>query len=163
MADPVRKKPYLEVVREGNPGHRPVEPGVLLPPADLEEPDWSETFPATEGDQAAENERLRVVASREWGRVVPVLKHTAGLAAVDAAALHEYCVVVARIDQCERALSTNGLLMQTERGWAKNGATTIVSQYRAHYKVLLREFGLSPSARTSMTPVESPDDDDPFD
>lgn len=162
MADPARK-PYLEVVREGNPGHRPVEPGLLLPPAELEEPDWSETFPVDEGDQAVENERLRTVAAREWSRVVPVLKHTAGLAAVDAAALLEYCVVVARIDQCERALSRDGLLMQTERGWTKNGHATIVSQYRAHYKVLLRQFGLSPSARRGITPVGSADDDDPFD
>mgnify|MGYP000916111745 CR=1 FL=1 len=163
MADPVRKKPVLQVVREGNPGHRPVEPGLLLPPAELEEPDWGETFPVVEGEQAPENERLRVVASREWNRVVPVLKHTAGLAAVDAAALQEYCTVVARIDQCERALSVNGLLMQTDRGWVKNGAATIVSQYRATYKVLLREFGLSPSARRGITPVEASDDSDPFD
>lgn len=163
MADPVRKKPLLQVVREGNPGHRPLEPGLLLPPAELAEPDWAETFPAVKGAHAQVNERLRAVAAREWGRVVPVLKHTAGLAAVDAAALHEYCVVVARIDQCERALSTDGLLMQSERGWTKHGATTIVSQYRAHYKILLREFGLSPSARRSLTPVETSDDDDPFD
>lgn len=163
MADPARK-PYLEVVREGNPGHRPLEPGLLLPPAELEEPDWTETFPVVEGAESAENERLRAVASREWNRVVPVLKHTAGLAAVDAAALHEYCVVVARIDQCERALSINGLLMRTERGWTKNGAATIVSQYRAHYKVLLREFGLSPSARRSLSPVDAGGDgEDPFD
>lgn len=164
MADPVRKKPYLEVVREGNPGHRPADPGLLLPLAELEEPDWSETFPVVKGEGAAENERLRAVATREWSRVVPVLKHTAGLAAVDAAALHEYCVIVARIDQCERALSRDGLLMQTERGWTKHGAATIVSQYRAHYKVLLREFGLSPSARRSLTPVDSGGDgEDPFD
>lgn len=163
MADPVRKKPVLQVVREGNPGHRPVEPGLLLPPAELTEPDWSETFPVEQGEQAAENERLRFVAGREWNRVVPVLRHTAGLAAVDAAALHEYCTVVARIDQCERALSVNGLLMQTDRGWVKNGAATIVSQYRATYKILLREFGLSPSARRGLTPVEGPDDSDPFD
>lgn len=158
-----QRKPFLEVVREGNPGHRPLEPGLLLPPAELTEPDWAEVFPVESGDQAAENERLRFVAGREWNRVVPVLKHTAGLAAVDAAALHEYCVVVARIDQCERNLSVNGLLMQTERGWTKNGAATIVSQYRATYKILIREFGLSPSARRGITPVEISDDSDPFD
>lgn len=163
MADPIRKKPYLEVVREGNPGHRPAEPGLLLPLAELEEPDWTETFPVAEGPEAAENERLRFVASREWNRVVPVLKNTAGLAAVDTAALHEYCVVVARIDQCERNLSVNGLLMQTERGWTKNGAATIVSQYRATYKILIREFGLTPSARRGITPVDPGNDDDPFD
>lgn len=166
MADPVRKKPYLEVVREGNPGHRPVDPGLLLPPAELVEPDWVETFPlSVEDDDLHEvNKRCRLVAKREWSRVVPVLEKTAGLAAVDVAALHELCVTVARIDQCERALSSQGLLMMSERGWTKNGHATIVSQYRAHYKVLLREFGLSPSARRSLSPADpGGDGEDPFD
>lgn len=168
MADPHRKKPYLSVVREGNPGHRPVEAGLRLPPAELTEPDWLETFPAVRRDTNVRdaNRRAREVARREWRRVVPVLKHTAGLAAVDATALHDLCVCVARIDQCERELSTNGLLLAGERGWQKNGATTIVSQYRAQYRVYLREFGLSPSARVGLRPPGDGDDDadeDPFD
>lgn len=165
MADPIRKKPSLQVVREGNPGHRPVTEGVKLPPAELEEPDWLETFPAVRDKfRQVENKRAREVARREWRRVVPVLKYTAGLAAVDFAALQDYCICVARIDQCEREISRNGLLMEGERGMQKNGATTIVSQYRAQYKVYLREFGLSPSARVNITPPGDDDDhDDPFD
>lgn len=165
MADPIRKKPALQVVREGNPGKRPIEEGLKLPPAELEEPDWQETFPVVKdkGLQAI-NRRAREVARREWRRVVPVLKYTAGLADVDAAALHDYCVCVARIDQCEREISRNGMLMMGERGWQKNGATTVVSQYRAQYKIYLREFGLSPSARVGITPPGDDDDgDDVFD
>jgi P27 family predicted phage terminase small subunit len=83
---------------------------------------------------------------------------------VDVAALLDYCVCVARIDQCERDLSRNGLLRETERGFVKNPSTTIVSQYRAQYKIYLREFGLSPSARVSIKPPGDDDgDDDPFD
>ena len=165
MADPIRKKPPLQVVREGNPGHRPVTEGLRLPPAELAEPDWLETFPAVRAKaQQAANRRAREVARREWRRVVPVLKYTAGLAEVDASALQDYCVCVARIDQCERELSRSGLLMFGERGWQKNGAATIVSQYRAQYKIYLREFGLSPSARVGITPPGGDDDgDDPFD
>jgi P27 family predicted phage terminase small subunit len=161
MADPIRKKPHLQAVREGNPGKRPLKEGMKLPPAELEEPDWLETFPAArEKLQQGVNRRSREVARREWRRVVPVLKHTAGIAAVDAAALQDYCVCVARIDQCERELSTNGLLIEGERGWQKNGATTVVSQYRAQYKIYLREFGLSPSARVGITPPGDDDDGD---
>jgi P27 family predicted phage terminase small subunit len=164
MADPVRKKPALQVVREGNPGKRPVKEGMKLPPAELEEPVWTETFPVVAGAQQAVNRRAREVARREWRRVVPVLKYTAGLAVVDTAALQDYCVCVARIDQCEREISQRGMLMEGERGWQKNGATTVVSQYRAQYKIYLREFGLSPSARVSITPPgDDDDDDDPFD
>ncbi len=164
MADPVRKKPVLQVVREGNPGKRPVPQSLKLPPAELAEPDWTDVFPVVrEKTQQALNRRSREVARREWRRVVPVLKHTAGLTAVDANLLHDYCLCVARIDQCERELSTNGLLQLGERGWQKNGATTIVSQYRAQLKVYIRELGLSPSARTGFSPPKDDDDDDPFD
>ena len=165
MADPVRKKPRLEVVREGNPAHRPLPEAVVLPPAELPEPDWLETFPAVrEQGQQALNRRCREVARREWRRVVPVLERVAGLAAVDASLLHDYCVCVARIDQCERELSKHGMLLAGERGWQKNGATTIVSQYRAQLKVYIRELGLSPSARTGLRPPKGDDDgDDPFD
>ena len=154
-------KPYLQVVREGNPGKRPVEAGVILPAADLEEPDWLETFPAVRDKtiQGA-NRRAREVARREWRRVAPVLKQSAGLAEVDTNLLHDYCVCVARIDQCERELSTSGLLLAGERGWQKNGATTIVGQYRTQLRAYIGELGLSPSARTRLTPSKGSDDDD---
>lgn len=160
-------KPHLQVVREGNPGKRPVEPGVVLPEGDLVEPDWLETFPAVRGSKALldVNRRAREVARREWRRVVPVLKKSAGLADVDAQLAHDYCVCVARIDQCERELSTGGLLILGERGWQKNGATTIVGQYRTQLRAYIGELGLSPSARTRLAAPKGGDDDggDPFD
>jgi len=166
MADPIRKRPPLQVVREGNPGHRPVDEGVKLPPAELAEPDWLETFPPVRGDneQQALSRRCREIARREWRRVVPVLKICAGLAEVDATLLQDYCICVARIDQCERELSKSGLVLLGERGWQKNGATTIVGQYRQQLARYIGELGLSPSARGRLTPPKGDDDgDDPFD
>ncbi|WP_406226376.1 phage terminase small subunit P27 family [Streptomyces albidoflavus] len=156
MADPQRRKPALQVVREGNPGKRPVQPGVILPPADLIEPDWAETFSADD----AEGARCRAVASAEWRRVVPVLRHTAGVSDVDTAVLHDYCVCVARVDQGERALSRDGVLMLGERGWQKNGWTTVVGQYRSQIARYIGELGLSPSARGRIQPPERDADDD---
>lgn len=169
MADPLRKKPYLQVVREGNPSKSTPNPGLVLAAArDLSEPDWQDTFPTVRGDKELQdlNRRAREVARREWRRVVPVLQYTAGLAEVDVNLLHDYCVVVARIDQCERDISARGLLVAGERGGlVKNGAATVVSQYRATLKVYIRELGLSPSARVSFVAPEDGDDGDvdPFD
>jgi P27 family predicted phage terminase small subunit len=166
MAVAVRKRPPLQVVREGNPGHRPVSEGVKLPPAELAEPNWLEVFPAIRGDAGvlATNKRCREVARREWQRVVPVLRYAAGLTDVDVTILLDYCVCVARIDQCEREISTRGLLMEGERGMQKNGATTIVGQYRQQLRAYIGELGLSPSARGRMSPPKGDDDeDDPFD
>lgn len=158
MANP-RPRPALSVVREGNPGHRPVEDSLKLPPAELAEPDWADTFlDGSEAEQAAVA-RLRLVASREWQRIVPVLEVSAGLAAVDTTVLLDYCVCVARIDQCERGLSREGLLMHGERGWQKNGLTTIVAQYRTQLKAYIGELGLSPSARVRL-PSGGDDEED---
>lgn len=38
-------KPALQVVREGNPGKRPIPEQIVLPPADFTAPDWSILFP----------------------------------------------------------------------------------------------------------------------
>jgi P27 family predicted phage terminase small subunit len=156
MADPIRKKPALQVIREGNPGKRAVSPGVVTPPAELTEPDWSATFAGSD----PENERCRAVASVEWRRVLPVLKYTAGIGAVDTVVLTDYCVCVARIDQGERALSRDGVLMQGERGWQKNGWTTVIGQYRSQLARYIGELGLSPSARGRIQPPENGGDDD---
>ncbi|MEU5429040.1 phage terminase small subunit P27 family [Streptomyces olivoreticuli] len=166
MADPTRRKPPLQVIREGNPGKRPIAEGVRVPFTELSEPDWLDTF-ADVGDDAqrAVNARCREVASREWRRVVPVLEFTAGLGTVDTSTLTDYCVCIARIDQCEREISANGILMQGERGWQKNGATTIVGQYRTQLVRYIGELGLSPSARGRLIPPDNSggDDDGIFD
>ena len=161
-----RPRPALQVVREGNPGHRPVRQSVVIPPDDLPEPEWLDTWPATR-DKAQQrvNARAREVARREWRRVVPVLKVAAGLGAVDATILHDYCVCVARLDEAERDISTRGALVQGERGWQKNGYTTIAAQLRTQLARYIGELGLSPSARTRLAPKKDADDDggDPFD
>lgn len=160
MASP-RPKPNLQVVREGNPGKRAVKEGLKLPPAELAEPSWPQVFPATK--VTAETKRLREVASREWRRIVPVLKYTAGLAEVDMTVLTDYCVCVARIDQGERAITRQGALIEGERGWQKNGWTTIAGQYRTQLRSYIVELGLSPSARVKIDPPKGDDDDeDPF-
>lgn len=44
MPGPARR-PSLQVVREGNPGKRPVPEQIAVPPADFAEPDWLVEFP----------------------------------------------------------------------------------------------------------------------
>lgn len=162
MADPHRKRPPLQVVREGNPSRKPVNEGVKLPPSEVVEPDWLDIFPAIRGDEEARavNERCRMVARREWKRVVPVLTLSAGLAEVDTTTITDYCVAVARIDQCERDISRRGMLIEGERGWQKNGSTTVAGQYRQQLARYIGELGLSPSARGRLTPPPEGDDDD---
>lgn len=183
-------RPPLTVVREGNPGRRPVKPGVRLPPVELKEPDWEQTFPRVKVGAAPkpitadasdrerdrhelavagfesrrlrqrEATRARAISRREWRRTIPVLKVTAGLGQVDAAVLHDLCVCIARIDQCERDISRNGIWVSGERGAQKNPCTTAASAYRQQLKTYIGELGLSPSARGRLTPPEDDGDDE---
>lgn len=164
---PPRPRPLSLILREGNPGHRSrreLEGGVRLPPGELEEPVWLDTFPVVRGPHAAAqravNARCRLVAAREWRRVVPVLEWAVGVSEVDLAVVVDYCVCVARVDQCERLLSRQGVVVETERGWVKNGAATIVGQYRTALRGYISELGLSPAARRHVPGRSRGDNDD---
>ncbi|MDX2538594.1 P27 family phage terminase small subunit [Streptomyces scabiei] len=190
MAVPGRKpKPALQVVREGNPGHRPVREGAKVPPAEVVEPEWTELFPDVpvpekpRAPAGADDEELkeyrrevahwqriklaseaaafsRDVAGREWSRVVPILIVAAGLSVVDRSTAVDYCVCVARLEWCERRLSVEGLISMGQRGPCRNPLTTIASQYRTQLKSYIGELGLSPSSRGRISPPEGGIDDD---
>lgn len=189
-----KPRPALQVVREGNPGKRPVPEGVKLPPVEaLPEPDWSELFPdvtvppkpqmpggAEEQELAAYRHevaawqriklaadgsaRCRANAAREWRWVVPTLIRSAGLANVDRAVTADYCVTVARLAECERRMSLEGLIVMGQRGECRNPLTTVAAQYRTQLKTYIGELGLSPSARGRIEPPGDGDgEEDPFD
>lgn len=151
MAVPGRKpKPTLQVVREGNPGKRPVKDSVVLPPSPLVEPEW----PSGIDDRC----------SQLWRRLAPVLARSAGLVGEMQETLVDYCVTVARIEQGERVISDEGMVVTGAMGGpVKNPWHTALNGYRAHLRSLTGELGLSPSSAARLTRPESSDDDDPFD
>lgn len=161
MAKPGPKKtPALKVVREGNPGKRPVQDSVTLPPSALLEPDWDELLP---GRATPELRFLRQTAGELWRRTAPTLVRSVGLVGEQREVLVDYCITWARIVQGERALARQGVIVVTERGQVKNAWTTVLNQYRPHFRSLIGELGLSPAAAASIARPESDDDDDPFD
>ncbi|GAA1154937.1 phage terminase small subunit P27 family [Nocardioides aquiterrae] len=164
MSRPGRKpKPTLQVVREGNPGHRPVRDGVTLPPTALKEPDWPEWF-AGDDDETT---YARDTAAELWRRTAPTLSRSMGLVNEQGEVLTDYCVTWARIVQGERSLTRDGVLVESgraDRGRVKNPWTTVLNQYRSHMRSLAGELGLTPSAASRLVrpPVDG-GEDDPFD
>jgi P27 family predicted phage terminase small subunit len=161
MALPGRKpKPYLQAVREGNPGHRRLNRGAVLT-GELAEPDWSDVLPGS-GEQL----RARRIARELYRKLAPALARSAGLSGEMRSVLVDYCICVARIDQGERALSRRGVLVKVSdrNEWVKNPWTTVLHQYRAQFRSLIGELGLSPASASRITPgPDLDDDDDPFD
>ncbi|WP_239150406.1 phage terminase small subunit P27 family [Streptomyces sp. SID13588] len=164
MADRYRPRSAIQRARDGNPSKTAIKEGVVMPRAVLAEPDWSEIFKSST-DPAVEsaNIRCRDVASIEWRRIVPILEVSVGIGEVDHTTVKDLCVCVARIDQAERDLSERGLMVAAERGTVKNGAATIATQYRSQLARYIRELGLSPSARTSIAPLEEDEESDVWD
>lgn len=154
MATPGRKpKPTLAVVKEGNPGKRPVKESVVLPPSAVIEPDWSNL------EETVADEALAL-----WRKLAPTLVRSVGLVGEQQVVLEEYCLTVARIRQGERAIASDGMIVPGAMGGTvKNPWTTVLNQYRSHLRSLTGELGLSPASATRITRPESSDDDDPFD
>lgn len=151
-----KPKPALAVVREGNPGKRAVKDSAQLPPSALREPDWSELLPGDD-DVAA-------TAARLWKRNAPTLARSVGLVGEQQEVLVDYCITWARIEQGEKAISRDGMIVAGMMGGSvKNPWTTVLNQYRSHLRALVGELGLSPASATRITRPESSDDDDPFD
>ena len=155
MARPGPKpKPALTVVREGNPGKRPIQDSVVLPPSALREPDWETQL----------DDECRADAAALWRQLAPTLARSVGLVGEQQVVLEDYCITVARIRQGERAISREGMVIPGAMGgMVKNPWTTILNQYRPHLRSLIGELGLSPASATRITRPESSDEDDPFD
>jgi P27 family predicted phage terminase small subunit len=152
-----KPRPTWQLLREGNPGRRPIRDSVVFPPSALREPDWLDLLPG------AEARTVRETAAELWRRTAPTLARSAGLVGEQQESLVDYCVTWARIVQGERALSRDGVVVSTERGQGKNAWTTVLNQYRAHFRSLVGELGLSPSSASRLTRPGSDDDEDPFD
>lgn len=157
-------RPSLQLVREGNPGHRSrarLEGGLRLAPGAPTEPDWRQWFPGSDAPMV----RARKVAREQWRCVVGVLDAQGLLTALDTLLLVDFCRVAARIDQVERDLSANGLLVEGRRGRSRNPAVTVLNQLRSTLRFYVGQLGLSPVARDQL-PSAAPNSDaggDPFD
>lgn len=152
---PKPQAPALKLVK-GNPGKRPIEMGVQVEPGIPPEPDWKALFPGSRkgvGD-------LRKDAKREWDRITPILDRQGLLTQLDWAVAMDYCVCIARLLECERVISIEGLEKWGSRGLMKHPAISSAAGYRAQLKSYIGELGLGPSSRGSMkSPGEGPDEE----
>ena len=93
-------------------------------------------------------------ARAEWRRV-SVLLMTAGLLAqVDRAALAAYCSAYARWIEAETILRGSGLLVKAWGGLPiPNPALKIADRAMSQMKAFLVEFGMTPSSRQRVQPI----------
>jgi P27 family predicted phage terminase small subunit len=107
----------------------------------------------------AEAARCRTIAKAAWRAVVPVLDQQGILATIDAEALTDYAVLVARKDQAERDISRRGLNVEGERGLVKNPSVSALNGIRSALRDLRTKLGLTPLDRDRINPREGGGDE----
>ncbi len=140
---PRTAKPLALQDRRGNPNKRPPKvpqhlPGVPEPPASLP--------PA---------------ALNEWERLTRLLSARGDLSELDQAALADYCLCRVRLEECERQIAEQGVLIHGQRGLVKNPALQIARQYRAALQKWSDLFGLTPASRGKINIPKQEIHDDP--
>lgn len=156
------KPPALRIL-EGKAGHRPIPNAPKPPPIPPKAPLWAKHLP---GEAMAD---VRKDAASEWKRVVPVLDHLGLLSTIDGGMLTDYCLCWARLLQCERALSAEGLVVEvdiTNKDGAVVGSATrrnphsvTAKEYRSALKSFVGELGLGPSSRGRLNTGGADDSD----
>jgi len=126
----------LRVLR-GNPGKRPLPPNEPTPDAarvDLPAPDW-----------------LPDEGRAEWTRIVPLLAKNGLLTELDTVALAAYCAAFAEWREASAMIKKFGMVIKAPSGYPiPSPYGPIASKAFARMRLLLVEFGLTPSSRTRV-------------
>lgn len=143
LRGPAPKPTQLKVL-EGNPGKRKLntaEPRAQGTP----------TCPAW----------LSATAKKEWKRILPELVALGIVGSVDSAALAAYCTCVATVQEAEKIIQEEGLIVYAPSGYPQqHPAVGIRSAALTQMRHFLSEFGMSPSSRSRIVtpPKEEPED-----
>jgi len=143
-------KPHLAAVPDSAarvPGQRKPK-GLTVPTGMPSEPRWWELFEY----EAHKPPDVVVRARRVWRRIVPQVKQTGRLAYIDADLLTDYCICVARIQQCEKEIG-DSLVVSGHRGVSgKNALITVANSYRSRVKLCEEQLGIGSMNRMRLPP-----------
>lgn len=137
-----KPKSYEQKVAEGNPGRRPLVPGLEVSAGSFQPP-----F------------ALGEVGLREWNRV---LSSAYWLRETEAAAVADRCLCFERIAECEADIAKRGTVVRTRNGKVMNPSIRIAKAYRTSMQRYDVELGLTSASRTRLGGA-APDPNKPLD
>lgn len=106
---------------------------------------------------------LSPTAKKEWRRIAPELARLGLLSRIDRAALAMYCDHYARWLEAIAALQKYGVVVKSPSGYPMQSPyVAIANKSGEQVRLLLGEFGMSPSSRTRVHATPEPEPDDPF-
>jgi P27 family predicted phage terminase small subunit len=90
-------------------------------------------------------------ARREWRRIVPKLEAIGVLTEIDRTALAAYCDAWGRWVEASLGLQKSGMLIKGRQGEAvKSPYLPVINQAIEQMRMMLIEFGMSPSSRSRL-------------
>lgn len=138
MALGPRRKPTKLKILQGNPGKRPIKKDEIDPKVEAPGP------PA----------HLSKNAKIEWRRIVKILVDLELMSKMDRTALAAYCVAYDRWAEAEKKIQMEGLTIETTNGnIIQNPSVGIANKAMLILHRFLVEFGMTPAARTKVTPA----------
>lgn len=134
---------------EGNPGKRSLPKDEPKPPPLSQVKPPSFLFPG---------------AKREWKRIVPILDGLGLLSDLDVSALAGYCTAYDTWVTALGQIKKSGMLIQTPNGYFQPSPYIKISRDAQDEMMRwLKEFGMTPAARSRVSAPEQADEDDPLD
>ena len=106
---------------------------------------------------------LSPAAKKEWKRIAPELASMGLLSRIDRAALALYCDSYGRWLEAVASLQKFGVVIKAPSGYpVQSPYVAIANKSGEQVRLLLSEFGLSPSSRTRVHATPLIDEDDEF-
>ena len=147
MASPRGRRPLPTKLKilNGNAGKRPLNKNEPAPAVEI--PDCPE--------------HLSAIARKEWERVVEQLGTLDLLTTLDRSALAAYCDTYDRWVQATQAIQKSGLVLRMGTTIIQSPYVEIANKSIAQMRVLLTEFGMTPSSRSRISSMKHQEDGDP--
>ena len=147
------KKPTALRELQGNPSKRPLNRG---------EPQF-EKYELNEKGEIKPPTHLDRLAKKEWKRIAPVLHKVGLLTKADEAALSAYCMNFSRWVQAEKLVKEKGMTYTSDKGnIIQRPEVGIANTAMKQMVSFCKEFGLTPSSRTSLTMEQAEKMENPF-
>lgn len=138
-------KPTVMEIAEGRPGHRPLN--------------RNEPKPAAVAPKMPPH--LDEAGKKEWRRLVPILKRMRVLTEADGLALANLCQAYSTMVKAQQKLNEAGLLYKSPSGYVMQSPLLgVVNSSADAVNKMLREFGMTPAARSRISAQPESDEDD---
>ena len=107
--------------------------------------------------------KLSPVAKREWKRVAGILADAGLLSTIDRAALAGYCQAWATWIEAQASLREYGVIIKSPNGYPMPSPyLSVANKAFEQMRMMLAEFGMSPSSRTRVEALPPANKHDPF-